>query len=664
MMKKKILIIGILSIVCHTCWAQKNRLDSLLTKIDQINDLNQLSIAQADLLANSGGDFALLKKAKRELKVAEAAALPEKEARALLLICGATFTMHDLPGMLDASLKGISISQNINNNFYLTRFLHMAAQANTYAQDWQKSVSYSLQAAHVAMAAGDIVEAISNYSNLESDYAEVKKLDSALFYARLEFALLPQAKSPNKWDYERNALGDLGEALTAAGKPDSALKYYRLAYNIGKKHFKSVNNPYMENNMARAYLDVAKPDSAKKYALVSFSQASKNKIWEFTAVAADILAQVYQGHDDKQNIYYLKAEMAAKDSINIADKSRQFQLIADRDRQRREDLKSEQDKFDTRMRFYAVIATSVVLLIIGIILGRNNKKQKYNNLLLSKQNEEIEAQRDNLGLTLEKLQATQTQLIQSEKMASLGELTAGIAHEIQNPLNFVNNFSEVSKELMDELTEELDKGDTKEAKVISQDVIQNLEKIVHHGKRADAIVKGMLQHSQSGSGKKEPTNIITLADEYMRLAYHGLRAKDKRFNAEMVTHFDEKLPKVNVIPQDIGRVLLNLFNNAFYAVNQKQKTAESAYEPEVSVTTYTEKDQVVIKVRDNGIGIPNNIKEKIMQPFFTTKPTGEGTGLGLSLTYDMVVKGHGGTIEVNTREGEFTEFIIQLPLNQ
>jgi two-component system NtrC family sensor kinase len=265
--------------------------------------------------------------------------------------------------------------------------------------------------------------------------------------------------------------------------------------------------------------------------------------------------------------------------------------------------------------------------------------------------------------TLSSLRKTQTQLIQSEKMASLGELTAGIAHEIQNPLNFVNNFSEVSAELVDEMEEELDKGDIGEAKAIAVDVKQNLEKIRHHGKRADAIVKGMLQHSQSGSGVKEPTNINALADEYMRLAYHGLRAKDKSFNVELITNYDEKLPKANAIPQDIGRVLLNLFNNAFYAVNQKQKTAGGDYKPEVLVSTLVENNHVIIRVKDNGNGIPDAIREKIMQPFFTTKPTGEGTGLGLSLTYDMVVKGHGGSINVDTKEGQYTEFTVTLSLS-
>ncbi|MGZ3944620.1 MAG: ATP-binding protein, partial [Mucilaginibacter sp.] len=275
----------------------------------------------------------------------------------------------------------------------------------------------------------------------------------------------------------------------------------------------------------------------------------------------------------------------------------------------------------------------------------------------------LEAAKEQVENTLTDLKAAQTKLIQSEKMASLGELTAGIAHEIQNPLNFVNNFSEVNQEMIDELADELKAGNIEEALAIAADIKDNEQKINHHGKRVDGIVKGMLQHSRTGGGEKTQTNINALADEFMRLSYHGLRAKDKVFNAELVTHFDPNLPKISVIGQDIGRVLLNLFNNAFYAVNQKKKALNGDYKPEVTVTTSTENGQVVIKVKDNGTGIPDAIKEKIMQPFFTTKPTGEGTGLGLSLTYDMVVKGHGGSIQANSKEGEYCEFIISLPLS-
>jgi len=263
---------------------------------------------------------------------------------------------------------------------------------------------------------------------------------------------------------------------------------------------------------------------------------------------------------------------------------------------------------------------------------------------------------------LSELQTTQKQLIQSEKMASLGELTAGIAHEIQNPLNFVNNFSEVSKELLEEMHEEIENGDFEEVKAIMDDIVQNLEKIHHHGKRADSIVKGMLQHSRSSGNKKEPTDINALADEYLRLAYHGLRAKDQSFNAELVTDFDKNIQPIEVVPQDIGRVILNLLTNAFYVVNKKKQSSVKDYTPIVSITTKEHQHSIQIKVTDNGSGMPESVKDKIFQPFFTTKPTGEGTGLGLSLSYDIITKGHGGDLKVESREGEGTTICIILPL--
>jgi signal transduction histidine kinase/tetratricopeptide (TPR) repeat protein len=269
---------------------------------------------------------------------------------------------------------------------------------------------------------------------------------------------------------------------------------------------------------------------------------------------------------------------------------------------------------------------------------------------------------EKLNQTLTSLKKAQTQLIQAEKMASLGELTAGIAHEIQNPLNFVNNFSEVNTELIEEMEQEIDKGNLEEVKAITQVIKENAQKINHHGKRADAIVKGMLQHSRSSSGQKELTDINVLADEYLRLSYHGLRAKDKSFNATFRTDFDEKIQKVNVVPQDIGRVILNLFTNAFYSVTEKKKQLNGEFEPIVSVTTKMVDDKVEIRVKDNGVGIPQKILDKIYQPFFTTKPGGHGTGLGLSISYDIITKGHGGQMIAETKEGEFAEFIIQLPI--
>ena len=295
----------------------------------------------------------------------------------------------------------------------------------------------------------------------------------------------------------------------------------------------------------------------------------------------------------------------------------------------------------------------------------SNEKQQ----ILSNQNETLEKQVQErtsaLNESLQNLKSTQAQLIHSEKMASLGELTAGIAHEIQNPLNFVNNFSEVNTELIEELKTELATGNQQQAIEIANDIKENEEKINYHGKRADAIVKGMLQHSRNNSGQKEPTDINALADEYLRLAYHGMRAKDKEFKATIETDFDKSIENINIIPQDIGRVILNLITNAFYAVNEKKKQQPGGYEPIVIISTKrldspSDGSKVLIKVKDNGNGIPESQLDKIFQPFFTTKPTGQGTGLGLSISYD-IVKAHGGELKVETIKGHFSEFILTLP---
>jgi two-component system NtrC family sensor kinase len=308
------------------------------------------------------------------------------------------------------------------------------------------------------------------------------------------------------------------------------------------------------------------------------------------------------------------------------------------------------------------------LMQVQRLSAENLQREQERQQLLATQNETLERQVTvrtlELSKSLDDLRAAQTQLIQSEKMASLGELTAGIAHEIQNPLNFVNNFSDVNKELLTDVKEEMQNENYDEAKKIIDDVISNEGKINHHGKRADAIVKGMLQHSRSGTGQKEPADINALANEYLRLSYQGLRAKDNSFSATMKTDFDNAIGKINIVPQDIGRVLLNLYNNAFYAVNEKQNTERlnqnAEFQPVVSVTTKKMNDKVILTVMDNGNGIPQKIADKIFQPFFTTKPTGQGTGLGLSLSYD-IVKAHGGEIKAENRAEGGTDFIIELP---
>ena len=333
---------------------------------------------------------------------------------------------------------------------------------------------------------------------------------------------------------------------------------------------------------------------------------------------------------------------------------------------------------------YSKASTSLEQQLVQVknLSEENVRREQEKQQLLATQNEmleqqvkqrtaEITAQKETLEHTLKELRSTQAQLVQSEKMASLGELTAGIAHEIQNPLNFVNNFSEVNSELVDELKTELARlgsfgvpGDMQSAIKIADNIKDNEQKIADHGKRADAIVKNMLQHSRTRSGQREATDINALADEYLRLAYHGIRARDKSFNVRLETSFDPSVGKINMVPQDIARVILNLLNNAFYAVGEKAKlqSASGGYEPRVIITTKKLDGKVEITVTDNGNGIPKTIIDKIFHPFFTTKPSGQGTGLGLSLAYD-IVKAHGGEISMETKEGEGSKFVCHLPLS-
>jgi signal transduction histidine kinase len=420
-------------------------------------------------------------------------------------------------------------------------------------------------------------------------------------------------------------------------------------------------------------------DSSSYYGMLSLRAAQRLKLPALEMNASSFLNKLYARENQMDSAYkYLTMADALKDSLSNQEKQRQVQNInfdeVLRERQLEEAKREAQRQYETKVKIYTLIAGLTVLLLIAFILYRNNRQKQNANLLLTQQKEKVES-------TLSELKATQIQLIQSEKMASLGELTAGIAHEIQNPLNFVNNFSEVNSELITEMKQEIEKGNLNDVKAIANDIDENEQKIIFHGKRADAIVKGMLQHSRSSTGIKEPTNINALADEYLRLAYHGLRAKDKSFNATMKTEYDDSIGNIYIIPQDIGRVILNLITNAFYSVTEKKKSAwsdlasgETAdkqfayakasvenYEPTVSVSTKKSGDKVFVSVKDNGNGIPQKVLDKIFQPFFTTKPTGQGTGLGLSLSYD-IIKAHGGELKVETKDGEGAEFIIQLPL--
>ncbi len=487
-------------------------------------------------------------------------------------------------------------------------------------------------------------------NNIADVYLATNLPDSAILFAEKSLGHYEKQNVPF---YVKTYLGHIYNII---GESNLLMKKYDLAEdallkaekaNIKYKNLRILIQTYLLR--AEIFNQKQEFDSSLNYAHKARLTAEEVGLKSFIAQTYSVLANAYRTLNKQDSgYYYLKQAAPLVDSLNKIEKNNliRYQNILFTENQNLQKIEQEKTANQNRIRIISLLGTLGFILLVALLLYRNNRQKQKSNRVLE--------------TTLTNLKSAQSQLIQSEKMASLGELTAGIAHEIQNPLNFVNNFSEVNKELAVELEEEIDKGNYSDAKAIAKDIRDNEEKINHHGNRAAAIVKGMLQHSSSSSGVKEPTNINALADEYLRLAYHGLRAKDKSFNATMKTDFDESIRDINIIPQDIGRVILNLITNAFYVIDEKKKQQLAGYEPTVEVSTRKESNKVLISVKDNGNGIPQKILDKIFQPFFTTKPTGQGTGLGLSLSYD-IVKAHGGELKVETKEGEGSEFIIQLP---
>jgi signal transduction histidine kinase len=532
------------------------------------------------------------------------------------------------------------------------------SSAYFYAGDRENDIVYGKKAFLIAKHLNNAGFLSSIANNISTSYSQKNISDSALLYARLAVDYAIASGDSNELS---GVLGTLSEGFISANQYDSALKYAResLSYAYYTKS-DELMMAWTLNDLSQIFLESNQFDSSKYYAHRAIEISAAIGFKDQLQRAYEYLSRSFHNTVQPDSaLKYLQLAVAIKDSLYNRDKTKQVQGVVAREQSRLQEMEKDKLDFQNKIKLYSLVAGLAILGIVTFLLYRNNKQKQKANLNLHEQMEKVET-------TLQELKSTQSQLIQSEKMASLGELTAGIAHEIQNPLNFVNNFSEVNTELIDELEQEAGKGNLEEVKLLVKDIKANEQKINHHGKRADAIVKGMLQHSRNGSGVKELASINALADEYLRLAYHGLRAKDKFFNATMKTDYDESIGVINIIPQDIGRVILNLITNAFYAVNEKSLSAVATpaavkYEPTVSVSTKKINGKVEIKVSDNGNGIPPKLRDKIFQPFFTTKPTGQGTGLGLSLAYD-IVKAHGGELTVDTKEGEGTTFIILLPV--
>jgi len=486
------------------------------------------------------------------------------------------------------------------------------------------------------------------YANMGEVYMNQGKLDLALQFHNKSLAYV---KASNFYMYSGTAYNAIGNIYLGKQMYDSSKKYFTKSVDVSLADENISNAGFAYIGLANLYVKTNLLDSSFHYAKKALDLFTKNGELAGKLMALEAITSVFKKNAQIDSaFYYQELANALKDILHNSDKVKQFENIGFEQQLKVQELEKEKVIIQNRNRTIAFISGLAVFLLIGLLLYRNNRQKLKANKILEK--------------TLSDLKSTQSQLIQSEKLASLGELTAGIAHEIQNPLNFVNNFSEVNLELIDELkTEVRSLAPLEMTEQLIDDIKANSEKINHHGKRAAEIVKGMLQHSRSSSGVKEPTDINALCDEYLRLSYHSLRAKDKNFNATMKTDFDNSIGKINIIPQDIGRVVSNLLTNAFYAVDERLRQAQGdiGYTPTVTVSTKKVDSKVEIKVSDNGNGIPQKVLDKIFQPFFTTKPTGQGTGLGLSLSYD-IVKANGGELKVETKEGEGTNLIIVLPI--
>jgi signal transduction histidine kinase len=575
-----------------------------------------------------------------------------KDAEALRYVLGAFNIVEDPKNERQSTWILFSHPFDGSNRLLLLAYTHhMFAILMRETQNTDQEIFHYREARRIASEIGHPVRQMLASMNLGRSYMTVNKLDSAMMYEK-------EAEQLNMRSSFKKYLGQiyltLGNIYFEKNNLPQTLENYYKSTQVAKEenNLNGLNNSYFF--LAKYFLVTGEKDSALHYAMLNLQTIRQLGVvrW-FRVNLGTVYENVYLAYKMRNQtdsvLKYQELTLIVKDSLykarikNLSD----FQAVTLNEQLRLQNVEKDRINYQNKVKTYLFLGGIVVLLLLAIIFYRNNRQKQRANKILE--------------TTLNNLKSTQSQLIQSEKMASLGELTAGIAHEIQNPLNFVNNFSEVSNELIDEMNTELAKGDIAEAKAIAADVKQNLEKINHHGKRADAIVKGMLQHSRSSSGVKEPTDINALCDEYLRLSYHGLRAKDKSFNAAIKTDFDTSIGNINIIPQDIGRVVLNLLTNAFYVVDEKKKSGIENYEPTVSISTKKADGKVLISVCDNGNGIPQKVLDKIFQPFFTTKPTGQGTGLGLSLSYD-IIKAHEGKLNVATKEGEFAEFVITLPL--
>ena len=613
--------------------------------------------------------------ARRGAKLSEQLRYAKGEGRCLTQLGISLSEKGDLAGALSELLHAQGLNRLAQDQLGLAQSLQAIGYLYITFPDFRQARMYLFRAKALYDSTHIIdSDAVLTVANLGYAYRYQNQVSQARHYQQMAYQLamkLPRASHSAWGDPLPFVLRELGLLADKNGQAELGIRYLNQAKAAALTDNNRQAYTRTCNSLATIFRQKNQLDSALYYTRQALTTAQQIGLTMGLLKNSQLAAQLFKANRQPDSaLKYTELMLVANDSLYNQQRIKQLESINFEEQQRRRRIEEKQARFETQVQTFALLSGVAVLIIISLILWRNYRRQRQVNTQLntlneqvSRQNEEITHQRDDLSNTLADLRTTQTQLVQAEKMASLGELTAGIAHEIQNPLNFVNNFSEVSTELVTELEEEQQKPDRDialETEILG-DLKQNLQKITHHGGRASAIVRGMLEHARTSTGEKRPTDLNALMDEYLKLAYHGLRAKDTTFNCALITEFDSTLPPIEIMPQEIGRVLLNLYNNAFYAVHQKQKMALADYQPTVGIRTRYLKGCVEIRVRDNGTGIPDLVKAKIFQPFFTTKPTGEGTGLGLSLSYDIITKGYDGTLSVESIEGQGSEFVLTLP---
>jgi two-component system, NtrC family, sensor kinase len=640
-------------IISRSCLAQESRSDSLDHLLEKpLPDTSR--VMRYDEIARSlmySKPLEALKYIKKGIALAEKIRYPKGITRTYNRLGSVYRVIGSYAKSLEAHVSALKVAEKNDDRDGMARAYNNIGVLYSEQNDSRKAIDYFNQARAVATELGDADLLEIALTNLGTDYALLGKLDSAQFYTlrAYEMALKRQDTSTS------TLLINLGNINYRQKDYASALDYYRKSLPGSKAALDNNNLGLTYFEMARAFRETNRRDSSLLYAENALGMARRVNNPRIIYDAAMLLSQLYEPVDLARSFEYYKKAMDARDRVYDEEKMKQIHNISFTEQLREQQRETDRILYESRVQTIGLLLGIGVFMLIAFLLYRNNRNRRKANTLLQKQKEELED-------ALAELKITQIQLIQAEKMASLGELTAGIAHEIQNPLNFVNNYSEVNMELMEELEEELEKENVEEVKALISDLHANQKKVVTHGKNAEAIVRGMLQHSQRSNTSREPTDVNALATEYLRVAYNAMQAKDQAGHIMLETKLDAGLPRIEIVPGDVGKVIHNLITNAIYAVNKKKSEMSEGYSPVIEVTTHREGNAIEISVRDNGIGMSDQVMKKIFQPFFTTKPAGQGTGLGLSLAYDIITKGHSGKLSVESKEGEGSAFVIQLPI--